>query len=271
MDRLLARLERTFLGKLAVPHLTLLIVGGMAVAFVLGAMRPEFLQALELDLGAVRAGQVWRLFTFLFIPPRMSPIWVIFALYMTYLFGSNLESNWGTFKFNVFYALGALGTVGAAWITGMPQGSFWLNTSLFLAFANVFPTYEIYIFFILPVRVKWLGLLTGGYLAYAALTGDMGMRAAIAVAMVNYFVFFARTLVDLMRGRSAEVRQRARRAGFTQGGATGSRRPPPSDVVKARVCAICGARQDEGADIRVCTCPKCAPKRELCLEHARNH
>ena len=120
MDRLLARLERTFLGRLAIERLTTFIVGGMAIAYVLSRARPEFMLQLYLVPQLVPT-QPWRLVTFLFLPPQRSEIWVLLALYFTCLIGSSLEQEWGALKFNVYYLLGAVGTAAAAWITGSPH------------------------------------------------------------------------------------------------------------------------------------------------------
>jgi membrane associated rhomboid family serine protease len=262
MDRLLARLERKF-GRFAIQRLTSFIVGGMAIVFVLAFSKPEIIDHLALDPGRA-LHEPWRFVTYLFIPTSMKLIWILFSLYWTWLVGTNLENEWGAFKFNVFYLLGALGTTAAAWLTGIPQGNFWLNTSLFFAFATIFPNYEILIFFIIPIRVKWLALLTLGLLGFYFFQGNIGVKAAIAVAFGNYLLFFAGHLRGLARGQQLQMRQAARRASF---------RPPPDreEKTSARACAICGARQEDGADIRVCSCEKCGGPRELCLEHARSH
>ncbi|MBS2014664.1 MAG: rhomboid family intramembrane serine protease [Deltaproteobacteria bacterium] len=261
MERLLARLERTFLGKIAIERLTTFIVGGMTITIVLGMARPEFFEHLVLVPQLV-AQQPWRLVTFLFLPPPASNmLWLFFALYFTWLMGSNLESEWGTLKFNVFYLVGTLGTIAAAFITGAPQGNYFLNLTLFLAFATLFPDYEIRLFFLIPIKVKWLALLDGGYLTLLFVQGTLGTRAAIIAALANYFLFFAGHLVALLKGRRLLVRQAARRA---------EQRPQVRES-STRACAICGAKQEDGADIRVCACEKCGGPRDLCLEHARNH
>src|SRR4051812_18958878 len=165
MDRLLARLERTILGRLAIERLTTFIVGGMAIAFVLCQVKPEFRGHLTLVPQLVTT-QPWRLVSFLFVPPERSLIWVFLALYFTWVIGTNLEQEWGALKFNVFYLLGALGTLAAGFITGAPQDNEFLNMSLFFAFATLFPDYEIRLFFILPVKVKWLGMLSGALVLF---------------------------------------------------------------------------------------------------------
>jgi hypothetical protein len=262
MQRLLARLERT-LGRFAIERLMTYIVGGMAVVFVLTFVRPDFVDLLTLD-PARALRQPWRFVTYLFIPPDLSIFWILFSLYMTWLIGSNLEHEWGAFKLNVFYLIGMLGTTAAAWITKEPQGNFWLNTSLFLAFATVFPNFEIYIFFLIPIRVKWLGLLTFAGIMLQFIVGDLGTKIAIGVAFGNYLLFFGGWLIGLVRGQKVQMQQAARRASMRS-------EAPTAKKTDKRACAICGKTQDEGADIRVCSCEKCGTPRELCLEHARNH
>jgi hypothetical protein len=263
MDRLLARLERR-IGRFAIPHLITWVVGGMAVVWALSLARPEVLSRLVLDMDEVRAGQVWRLVTFLFIPLEMSPWWVLIVLYFAWWVGSGLEEHWGAFKFNVYYFIGAIGTIVAAVIVG-PVGNTWLDWSLFLAFATIFPDVEILLLFVLPIRVKWLGMLTGAWILYSFAIGDWATRAAIIAALGNYVLFFSAHWFAFARGRKIMAEQAVRRRQFES---TASDAP----VFGQRVCAICGAKEADGADIRVCSCEKCGGvPRTLCLAHARNH
>jgi hypothetical protein len=271
MEKLLARLERRF-GRYAIHNLIGLVVGGMAIVWVLSLLKPEFQDRLTLDVRAVMHGQVWRLVTFLFIPPPSTPMWVLINLYFTWWVGSSLEQRWGPFKFNAYYALGALGTVVAAVIAG-PATNFWLDASLFLAFATVFPEVTILLFFVIPVRVKWLGIVAALFMAYAAVTQGWGARGSIAASMVNYVVFFGEHWYGIITQRGTLARQKARLESMRP--ASAARNGPPADgrpVFGERVCALCGAREADGADIRVCSCEKCGgQQRALCLEHARNH
>lgn len=260
MDRLLARLERR-IGRYAIPNLILYVVGGMALVWALSFSRPEAVGRLMLDMAAVRRGQVWRLVTFLFIPPHSSPLWVLVNLYFTWWVGSSLEQQWGSFKFNVYYFIGAIGTMAAALIAG-PTSNTWLDSSLFLAFATIFPNVTILLFFILPIRVKWLGILAAVGIAFAFAVGNWGTRASIVAALVNYVLFFGGHWRQVWLQRNVVVRQKARRESLRS----------EAPVFGQRVCAICGTREADGADIRVCSCDKCGGKpRALCLEHARNH
>ncbi len=260
MDRLLARLERR-IGRYAVPNLILYVVGGMAVVWLLSRSRPESVERLVLDMDAVRRGEVWRLATFLLIPPRSSSLWVFVNLYFTWWVGSSLEKHWGAFKFNAFYFIGALATIAAALVAG-PTSNTWLDSSLFLAFATTFPEVSILLFFILPIRVKWLGIFAALAIGAAFVLGDWETRAPIIAALVNYALFFGGHWRRIWQQRGLGVRQKARREQMRSN----------APVFGQRVCAICGIREADGADIRVCSCEKCGgQQRALCLQHARNH
>jgi hypothetical protein len=262
MDRLLARFERK-LGRFAIPNLMTFIVAGMALIWVLQLLGRDVVPVINLDLyEVVHHRQVWRLVTFLFLPiGSSSPIWMLLNLYFAWWVGSSLEQNWGTFKFNAFYFVGVLGTIGAAFLTG-PQTNFWLDASLFLAFATTFPEVQILLFFFLPIRVKWLGIVAALGVAAGLVLGDWTTRAAIVAATGNYLLFFGDHWWAVWKSRNLQVRQRARRTQFEE----------TAPVFGHRVCAICGLREADGADIRVCSCEKCGGQaRALCLEHARNH
>jgi hypothetical protein len=268
MDRLLTRLERRF-GKLAIENLANVLAVGMGFVLVLSIAQPGFVDKLWLYPAAVVHGhQYWRVFTYLFLPPPgSSPIWILINLYFFWMIASNLESEWGAFKFNVYYGIGAAATTVAAFATGMGVGNLYLSGSLALAFATLFPTFEILIFFIIPVQVRWLGWLVAALLAYAAVTGDWPERAAVIAAVVNYLLFFWSEIGSFVRGTAGAPRQARRRESFA---------PEPPEPKDVRTCALCGAKATDGADIRVCSCDKCKEasggrSRTLCLEHARNH
>jgi hypothetical protein len=259
MDRLLARLERS-LGRFAIPNLIFYVVGGMALVWAMSFARPGLEARLVLDLGAVRRGEVWRLVTFLFLPLRSSPLWMMVNLYFIGWVGSSLEQHWGAFKFNVYYFTGALAEIVAAYFTGEAT-NVWLNdASLLLAFATLFPDVEILLFFVLPVRVKWLGILAAAPMALLAFKGGWATRASIFASLTGYALFFSGHWWSAWRARGRAIRRGA------------ERREQSAAGFGRRVCAICGAQEADGADIRVCSCEKCGNKpRCLCLEHARNH
>jgi membrane associated rhomboid family serine protease len=261
MERFLARLERRF-GRYAIPNLILYVIGGTAVVWAASMQHPETQVRLMLDWDDVRRGQYWRLITFVFVPPHSSTFSLFLNLYFMWWVGSSLEQHWGAFKFDVYYFAGVVSLIVAAMITGAAS-NLWLNdASLLLAFATLFPDVEILLFFVLPIRVKWLGILGAAVVAFFFATGGWITRASIGASLAGYLLFFSGHWWDAWRGRSVIVRQRARRREIESS----------APALGQRACAICGAREADGADIRVCSCEKCGKKpRALCLEHSRNH
>lgn len=267
MERLLARLERK-LGGIAIHNLTIYLVGAMAFAFAICFMRQDLLAKMIFHPALVTR-EPWRVVTWLVMPPSMSPWWIFFTLSFYYFMGNSLEANWGAFKYNVYVFIGALAAIGASIVTGQPATNYFLFESVLFAVATLAPNYEInFLFF--PLKLKWSALIGALFIAVSFFFGTTADRISIGAGLANYFLFFGGHLIGLLRGRRLEVRQAARRASF---------RPPPKEGAKdptGRVCAICAAKQDDGADIRVCNCEKCSAAtsgkaRELCLEHARNH
>ena len=161
-----------------------------AAIWLLSLLKPGFPYILMLDPELVKHGQIWRLFTFLFIPPATSPLWMIFWLILFYQFAQALEHEWGDFQFNLYYGLGAAATIGVSFWLGAGLSNVILNASLFLAFATLFPDFELLIFFVLPVKVKWLAALTAAGILWEAVIGGWYERWAVAAGVANYLIFF---------------------------------------------------------------------------------
>jgi len=194
IDRLEARFE-----EWCVPNLASLIVGLNAAVWGLSLLNPAFPARLTLAPSLVLQGEVWRVATFLFIPPAMSPIFMFFWLYLLYIYAGALENEWGEFRFNLFYGIGAAATAAVSLALGVGVGNMALNSTIFLAFAALYPDFEIMLFFILPVKVKWLAWLIWAGLAWSFLTGPWVLRAALAAGLLNYAIFFGARHFEQLR------------------------------------------------------------------------
>lgn len=186
----LNKLERKW-GRIAIPNLMLLIVGGMFTVFVIDLLIPEaqIEYWISFDCSLIFQGQVWRLISFIFVPISSSVIWIIFSLYFYYLIGDALESQWGSFRFNVYYFIGILGVILAGMITGYAQNTY-LNLSLFFAFSMLYPNYEVLLFFILPVKIKYLAFIDACFFVIALVMGNLSVKAAILFSIINFLLFF---------------------------------------------------------------------------------
>ncbi|MGN0801794.1 MAG: rhomboid family intramembrane serine protease [Candidatus Faecivicinus sp.] len=194
----LDRMERKF-GKYAISNLMMYIVSAMAVVFVLDMLMPVNLTGyLVFNKAAILRGQLWRLVTFLFLPPDSSIVWILFSLYFYWMIGSALENQWGSFRFNMYYLFGMLGTIISGMITGYATNSY-LNLSLFLGFALLYPDFQVNLFFFLPVRVKYLALIDAAGLLVSFVMGNASSRIALVMALVNMLLFFGGNLIQRVK------------------------------------------------------------------------
>ena len=218
----ISALERRF-GNLAIPGLIRIVVAFNALVYLLLQVRPELIDTLTLRADRVLSGEVWRLFTYVFIPQidpqgTFSVLWVFFYLSLLWLFGESLEQAWGSFRLNLYYLLGMAGTTLAVFLLGSSDGTgVFLNLSLWFAFATLFPNYPIMLFFVLSVRVKWIALLSLFFVLVQFIGGPMVLRLTILISLANYLLFFGREWVRLWReqGRAAVRRQKFQMAAVT--------------------------------------------------------
>ncbi len=198
-------------GRRAPQRLMLLVAGGQIIAWLAMMLFYAPLPLhLVLDRWSLFHGQIWRLITFLFVPVSFTPNPLFFALsvYLIYWIGSSLENAWGSFKFDVYLGLGVLGAWLACLLTGTGSAMS-LYYSLFFAFAYLFPEVQLLLFFIIPVKVKWLGAIAGIlYLLNIIFAGSLASSLALIVGMLNFLVFFGKgTFLAIKR----EIEQRRRR------------------------------------------------------------
>ena len=198
----LKKLERK-LHFLAIPNLMLIVVGAMGVVFVMDLLisasaGQSIYSMLTFNKALIAKGQVWRIFTFLFLPPSSNIFFALISLYFYWMIGSTLEHEWGSFGFTMFYLLGAVGAIISGLITGYATNDY-LNMSLFLAFALLNPDYTVLVFFILPVKMKWLALIDGIGILLSFITTSWSGRLAIVMALINLLIFFAPTLVTRIK------------------------------------------------------------------------
>ena len=207
---LLDSLERK-LRRYAIPNVTLYLILGQVLFFVFEMSGRFILDRVVLIPGLVLAGEWWRLITFLFIPPLTNPIFAFFAWYLFYLMGGALEGHWGAFRYNVFLLVGYLVTVAVSFIMPFyPATNIFIGGSVFLAFAFLYPEFQIYIFFIIPVKIKWLALLTWIGYAYKILVGPGSTRLFVLASISNFLLFFGRDIYWRMKTGKRRMAEQAR-------------------------------------------------------------
>jgi hypothetical protein len=222
-------------------------------------------------------GEVWRLVTFLFTPPADRSILTVFYFLLLHLFGSTLERQWGVFRFNVFLFTGWIANVVAAFVASSLTGqdaaaaagggalqlasiyasNTFFYSSLFLAFARLYPDFILNLFFVLPIRIKWLALLMWIGYAYALITGDWTARMLILATILNYLLFFGAE-------HWSEFKHGHRRR-FFQAKAT------RATTAANHTCVVCGISSEDSPRMLFRYCSKCAGQRCYCPEHIRDH
>ncbi len=237
----LDKLEKR-LGFIAIPGLTRILVGFTALVFGLAWLMPGFISMLNLDPGRIRHGEVWRLFTYIFIPPTLSSWWVLFALWFLWWIGEGLERAFGPFRLTLYFLVGMVGTTAAAFFLGSEFSNRMLMASLFYAFARFYPDEVIYVLFILPVKIKWLAWFFGAFLLVGFFMNSNSYRMSLIAALSNYLIFFGLEIVYQARHRH-EVSSRRRRFEVRS----------RSETEPLHKCAVCGATElsDPNLDFRV--------------------
>src|SRR3954463_12802653 len=185
----LDKLERR-LGFIAIPGLVRAIVTLNVLVFILVYLNKGFDSYLALDMARVRAGEVWRLVTYIFVPQMSHPLLVLIALWFLWFIGDGLERAWGPFRLTLYFLVGMIGTTVAAVLSNSQFSNQMLFTTLFFAFAHFYPDEIIYVFFILPLKIKWLAWIYAAILLYGFAMNSMSYRLAMLAAFSNYFIFF---------------------------------------------------------------------------------
>lgn len=281
------KLERKF-GKYAIPNLMYYIIILYAFGFILGLVAPNaYYQYLSLDAAAILSGQVWRILTFIIQPPNTSIWFVIFTLYLYYMIGRELEYVWGTFKFNLYFFMGVLLHVIAALLTylvtdvSLPIGTYYLNMSLFFAYAAVYPNQQFYLFMVIPIKVKWLAWLDGAMFAYAILQaflpayggnpiyGVVYKASALAavVSILNFLIFFF-SMRKMRRFAPKEMRRKHQYHKEVREGRAAQFTGP--NGAKHR-CAVCGRTELDDPNLEFRYCSKCNGNYEYCQDHLFTH
>ncbi len=282
---------RRKLEKYAIPNLTLYLIICYGIGYLMQFLVPAGYQYLMLDPFLVLKGQVWRLVTWILIPPDSSNIFfVLITLYLYYSLGGLLERIWGTYKYNVYLFSGLLFTILGAFVlcgysvlmgaqptmyTGLyllNNGSavyfgqfstYYINMSIFLACAASIPDVQVLLMFLFPIKVKWLGIVYGIILLVNCIQGGIATWIVVIFSLLNFLVFFLRSKgkMHLSVGqirRQQEFHQKMRSAGQTKG-------------ITRHKCAVCGRTELDGDDLEFRFCSKCNGNYEYCQYHLFTH
>lgn len=276
----LNKMERQY-GRYAIHNLTKYMIGCYAIGYILlyigQAFGANFFQYLLLSPYHIMHGQIWRIVSWILIPPSSSNIiFVLIMLSFYYYLGTALERTWGAFRYNVYILGGMLCTVIGAFIlyfisgpnemfsliNGMSFSTYYINLSIFLAFAMNYPDMEVLFMMIIPIKIKYLALLDVAYLLYDLIRGGWGTRTVIIASLLNFIIYFLMTR-NYRRISPQEIhrKQQFKKAVHPQMTPGGTRHK----------CAVCGRTEKDGEYLEFRYCSKCNGNYEYCQDHLFTH
>ena len=261
-----------------------------AVGYIIEAVNIGFLQYLTLNPYAILHGEVWRLVTWILIPPSslggsMGIFFVCIMLLFYYNIGTTLERTWGTYRYNVYLFSGMLFTVVGSFVWMLIQyasagwdmdpayasvifnmsslffSTYYINMSIFLAFAATFPEVQVLLMFLIPVKVKWMGVLYGVMLLYDFIWEATAVgRVAIVSSLLNFVIFFL-TSRSHIHMSPKQIKRRVEFKQDIQRNTRGTRHK----------CAICGQTEEDDPSLEFRFCSKCSGNHEYCQNHLFTH
>lgn len=277
MNNFLNKLERK-MGRFAIPNLIVWILAGYVVGYTLSYLAPSVLNYLTLEPYYILKGQIWRLVTWVLMPPDSSLLFAVIMVIFYYQLGQALERTWGTFRFNVYIFGGIIFTVIGAFILygvmyavyGVPvagMGAFfstnYINMAIFLAFAVCYPDMEVLLYFIIPIKMKWMAVVYGVLIIFSLIQTNWAGRVAIIMSLLNFLVFYFSTR-NYKRISPKEIHRR-------QTFKSQMRQPAGHGGVTKHKCAICGRTELDDPTLEFRFCSKCEGNYEYCQDHLFTH
>ncbi|MGL5259863.1 MAG: hypothetical protein ACRC7V_07115 [Lachnospiraceae bacterium] len=274
-DSFSKKLERK-LGKYAISNISLYLIICYGFGYLISTINPVFLGYLTLEPQFILQGQVWRLFTWILVPPSgMSLFSILITMLLYYSLGSSLERTWGTYRYNHYLFSGMIYTILAVFILyayfrisgqgvllgiGSLISTYYINMSIFLAYAATFPENEIYLYFILRIKVKYLGIAYGVLLFIEFIGSSTIIKIIIASSLFNFLVFF----ITLRNAIHLSPKQVKRRQVYK------AQMESTKKTVKHK-CAICGRTEETNPELEFRYCSKCDGNYEYCQDHLFTH
>ena len=230
-------------------------------------------------------GQVWRLVSWILIPPQTNIFFAIIMMIFYYQLGTVLEQTWGSFRFNVYIFGGMIFTVLGAILMYFLMGqqvlggyfsTYYINLSIFLAFAVCYPDMKVMLYFIIPIKMKWMAIVYAALAVASAISSGWVARVAILASLLNFIIFFL--LTRNMKAysphemkRKRDFRRQMGQSGM--GGRTtnaGNGRSGQGQITRHK-CAICGRTELDDPNLEFRFCSKCDGNYEYCQDHLFTH
>ena len=300
------------MGKYAIPHLINYLIGGYAIGYLFEALSTlggfSFASYLTLEpYYIIHELQIWRIITWVLVAPRQNILFALIMMFFYWQLGTVLEQTWGTFKFNVYIFGGIIFTIigaflsygiygilnGAPAMIGAYFSTYYINMSIFLAFAMSYPDMQILLYFIIPVKMKWMAVVYAVLIFFEFIAVGWQGKVAIIASLLNFFIFFVTTRNWRSISPQEHMRRHRYRQATGQGGPFGGggqppfgpgpwqnasgqsaaqqQRPRTKQAVGRHKCAICGRTDVSNPELTFRFCSKCNGNYEYCNDHLFTH
>ncbi len=266
-------------------NLMLFIVIGKAIVYVMSLIDRSgyFLGYLLFSPQMIIQGQVWRIITFIFIPNSMSPIFLLISLYFYYFIGTSLEREWGKAKFTLYYISGILFTVVYGMIAGLISrssllilaDSTYINLSMFFVFATLYPENRVLLFFIIPIKIKWLAYVDAAFFAFGIIqylaAGYFVLALLPVVAVLNYFFFCGDIIIERIGFLRARFFSRRPSNVINMKKAAERARAENEGRGYTHKCSVCGRTDADHPELEFRYCSRCVGFHCFCQDHIHSH
>ena len=256
-----------------IPNLMLYIVLGTAVVYVMSQMSGNYFlyNLLVFNRSLILQGQIWRLITYPLTYNISNLLLMAVSLFCYYSLGRVMEQVWGTLRFNLFYFTGVVMMDIWCMIFGGQASVTYLNLSLFLGFATMYPDSQFLLFFIIPVKAWLFALIDLGIVLMDLITLPFPYNFFSVISLANYFLFFGKDVLNLVP-RSCQARFKGRGRGKPQPKVIhfdGEKVKKTPDYTHR--CTVCGRTDVTNPEMEFRYCSRCHGYYCYCQEHINNH
>ena len=257
-----------------IPNLMLYVVIGNAIVWLFSIFdaRGVLLSALYFSPYHILHGELWRLVTFIIYPVNTGYLALI-AFYFYYFIGRTLEQQWGPGKFTIYFFTGVILTVLYGFAVyflfhiSLAVTAEYIYLSMFFAFATLYPDMQVLLFFIIPIKMKWLAVVDAAFFLLSIVSSRFPVNLLPVVALLNYLIFCGGWLFSYLKPANRRQRQNTvnfknevRRIEYEQKSKPYSRR-----------CEVCGRTDADYPDLEFRYCSRCAGYHCFCIDHINNH
>lgn len=260
--------------RFGISNLMLYVVIGNVIIWLFSMMDTTNLLAASLQFSPqlILKGQIWRLISFAFVPTS-GGVLALIMFYFYYFIGNTLEQYWGKAKFTLFFFSGILFTVIYAFVIYFITGAdvrisaSYIYLSMFFSFATLFPETQVLLFFIIPMKIKWLAYIDAAFFLYEIIVTPFPYNLIPVVAVLNYLLFCGGWLLQFLgkkRGynnpKVINYKKAAKQVNRNRNNAPYSRK-----------CEVCGITDVDDPDMEFRYCSRCIGYHCYCSRHINDH